>query len=259
MVNIEILNETDEKMTFILEGEDPSFAGELRRIMTSEIPTMAIQYVDFIENDSGLYDEVLAHRIGLVPWTWDLDAYDLKEECKCKGEGCSRCEVQFALEREGPGRILAGDLKSTDESVEAVDEDIILVDLLEGQKLEFEATASLGFGKDHPKHQASVVGYEYYPEKIVVDPESETEELMEDLPDEIIEEDDGKIIITDPIKHDPSLTDLSKLSHKIEGDENRIVFNVESVCALTARQILEQSLDIMTDKAEDLKAKVSEL
>ena len=32
-----------------------------------EIPTLAIDEVEIIKNDSALYDEFLAHRIGLVP------------------------------------------------------------------------------------------------------------------------------------------------------------------------------------------------
>ncbi len=254
MAKIKVLHENEEKMTFILDGEDPSFAAELRRIMGSEIPVMAIRYVDFVENDSGLFDEVLAHRVGLIPWTWDKEAYNIPED-----DSDTSNEVQFALDKEGPCVVRASDLKSTDESVKPVDDNVIVVELLEGQKLKFEATATLGLGKEHAKYQSAVVGYQYYPEKITVKPKGDAEELVKNLPGDIVEKDGDNVVITDPLKHDPNLMKLSRLSHDIEGDENRIVFYVESVCALSAREIVESSIDILNQKAEELKDKVSDL
>ena len=58
---------TDESVEFDLVGVDPAIANALRRIMISEIPTMAIEHVFFVNNTSIIQDEVLAHRLGLIP------------------------------------------------------------------------------------------------------------------------------------------------------------------------------------------------
>ncbi|TGZ84492.1 RBP11-like subunits of RNA polymerase [Ascodesmis nigricans] len=46
---------------------DASVANAFRRIMMAEVPTFAIEKVYMLENTSVIQDEVLSHRLGLVP------------------------------------------------------------------------------------------------------------------------------------------------------------------------------------------------
>ena len=50
-----------------MSGVEAPLANALRRIMISEIPTVAIDKVEMWQNTSIIADENLAHRIGLVP------------------------------------------------------------------------------------------------------------------------------------------------------------------------------------------------
>ena len=74
-----------DELVFELIGVDVSFANALRRIMIAEIPTMALEYV-YMWNNSGLiHDEVLSHRLGLIPLNvdprlFDEYGYDVDEE-----------------------------------------------------------------------------------------------------------------------------------------------------------------------------------
>ena len=70
-MNVKILSKSQHRVKFLLEKSNPAFANALRRIMKSEVPTMAVEFVDFEINTSGLFDEVVAHRIGLIPLTFD--------------------------------------------------------------------------------------------------------------------------------------------------------------------------------------------
>ncbi|MDY6777951.1 MAG: DNA-directed RNA polymerase subunit D, partial [Candidatus Nanohaloarchaea archaeon] len=119
--------------------------------------------VDFVNNTSGLFDEMVAHRIGMIPWRFPQDEYNVREECDCDGEGCTQCRVEFVLKKEGEGTVYASDLKPTDKEVETPNPDTVIVKLLEEQEVNLEARARLGYGTDHAKFQAANVSYKYYP------------------------------------------------------------------------------------------------
>lgn len=54
---------------FSLVGVDASLANAFRRILIAEVPTLAIEDVFIFTNTSIIQDEVLAHRLGLIPLT----------------------------------------------------------------------------------------------------------------------------------------------------------------------------------------------
>lgn len=64
---IQINRLTADTMEFDMIGCDPSFANALRRILIAEVPTVAIEHVFVVNNTSIIPDEVLAHRLGLIP------------------------------------------------------------------------------------------------------------------------------------------------------------------------------------------------
>jgi len=157
-MELKILEKTDRIMSFSINGIDEGFANSLRRIMMNEIPILAVEKVNFEENTSGLFDEIIAHRIGMMPIKFERKMFNLKDKCKCEGKGCSRCEAMFILEKQGPGIVTAGDLK-TQSDAEITDSEIPVTELLEGQRIKLEAIAQLGVGREHAKWQSSIVGY----------------------------------------------------------------------------------------------------
>jgi DNA-directed RNA polymerase II subunit RPB3 len=64
---VEVLSLAPHEMKFILSDTDVSMANTIRRIMIAEVPTLAIDLVEFHENSTVLNDEYIAHRLGLVP------------------------------------------------------------------------------------------------------------------------------------------------------------------------------------------------
>jgi DNA-directed RNA polymerase subunit D len=180
-MKIQILEKKYPEMKFLLEGVTPGFANELRKIMMVEVPTMAIEWVDFKKNDSVLNDEIVANRLGQIPLTFEKKAYDLNAICKCESKGCSRCQVKLVLKKKGPGMVYSGDLKTKAKDVQPVFDKIPIVELFEDQSIELEATAQLGFGKEHIKWQGAIVGYKNKPVKEVAKKdENEETKYVED-------------------------------------------------------------------------------
>jgi len=147
MVDVETVEETDEVLKLEVSEINEAVANSLRRAMMSEVPTLAVKELEVNKNQSGLIDESLANRIGQVPFTIpeNVDEDD---------------EVHIALKQEGPGTVLAEDLKADNDEAEPVHPETIIVRLNEDQAVDFEATAVLGTGKEHAKHQGGTVGYE---------------------------------------------------------------------------------------------------
>lgn len=160
-MKIKITDQNESKIAFTLEDADVPFANAMRRIMMVEVPTLAVEWVDFHENTSAMYDEVIAHRLGLIPLVFDPKMYNFTEECVCEGKGCSQCQVYFVLDKKGPCAIYSGDLKSTDETVKPIDQGFPIVELLDGQNLKLDAIAQLGKGEAHIKWQAAIAAYKY--------------------------------------------------------------------------------------------------
>src|SRR6266567_3426316 len=99
-MDIKLLTKEQDTIRFVLSDVSPAFANALRRIILAEVPVMAIEDVMILENSSVMYDEILAHRLGLIPITTD-QSYNLPEECTCKSElGCEKCRASLSLEGE---------------------------------------------------------------------------------------------------------------------------------------------------------------
>mmetsp|Transcript_28215 Transcript_28215/g.68650 ORF Transcript_28215/g.68650 Transcript_28215/m.68650 type:complete len:410 (+) Transcript_28215:1-1230(+) len=71
-----VLEQDGDELVFEMIGCDTSFANALRRILLAEVPTMAIEQVYLFNNTSIIHDEVLAHRMGLIPLNVDARLFD---------------------------------------------------------------------------------------------------------------------------------------------------------------------------------------
>lgn len=101
---VEVTHSSNELCTFTLSKTDVSVANALRRLILAEVPSMAIEIVNIENNSTALFDEFIAHRMGLMPLSCtgvgDLpgdDGFVEHKDCDCF-EGCARCSVEFKLD-----------------------------------------------------------------------------------------------------------------------------------------------------------------
>jgi len=69
---------TKENIEFDLIGIDAAIANAFRRILIAEVPSMAIENVFILNNTSIMHDEVLAHRLGLIPIKADPNDFSFR-------------------------------------------------------------------------------------------------------------------------------------------------------------------------------------
>ena len=160
-MKVQVLEKSDREMKFVLEDSNPQFANALRRIMLGEIPILAVEEVDFSQNDSVLYNEIIAHRLALIPLVFEVDKFHFREEQHEGEKSCQFCEVVFSISKKAPGMIYSKDMKSSNPDVKPLFDETPIVELFGEEKLKLEATARLGYGRHHAKFQAAIASYKY--------------------------------------------------------------------------------------------------
>lgn len=188
---VEVVRLTEDDIEFDLIGVDASIANAFRRILIAELPTMAIEKVLIANNTSVIQDEVLAHRLGLIPLQVDPRLFEYMSENDIPNEKNTivfklhaRCEKggprstvksdelkwlpngsEFLVATENSASNTASKPKtytSFSSSQDSLPEfsnnpiapkyaDIIIAKLGPGQEIELEAHAVKGMGKTHAK------------------------------------------------------------------------------------------------------------
>jgi len=218
-----------KKAVLKIEGTKPYFVNSIRRIMLAELPKLAVEDVVIYDNTSPLFDEIISHRLGLVPIPTDLSLITFRDECTCKGKGCPNCTVRYTLSKEGEGTVYSGDLQPEEKSWAIKEDKIPIVELSNDQRLILEVEAVLGRGRDHAKWQpVQAPGYKYYP---IVEIDRKKcnlcKKCIEACPKNILEIKNNKLVIN---------------------DINKFIFHFETDSSLTARDALRESAKILAEK-----------
>lgn len=269
-MDIEIRELEDRKAELLLSNTNPPLANALRRVLIADVPKLAIEDVEFhlgtigaedsdkeFESQTPLFDEILAHRLGMIPIPTDLELFNFRDECdECDGEGCPNCTVIYSLNKKGPCTVYSGDLVPVGESdLRVVDDLIPIVKLTEDQALLIYATAELGTAKEHAKWQpTSGVGYKYYPEiNIEYEKCDMCEDCIESCPVDILEVKDGKINVTDveECKMCNACVETCEFNAiDVGGREDKIILTYETDGSLTTEDTLKKGLEILQEKLD---------
>lgn len=216
---VEVIKLMEDDMEFDMIGIDAALANAFRRILIAELPTMAIEKVFIANNTSVVQDEVLAHRLGLVPLQVDPRHFNyISENDEPNEKNTIVFKLHVRCERGSPRiKVKSSELKwlpngseflqsteksnpdstsntktytsfssSQDSLPEFVDkpiapkhDDIILSKLGPGQEIELEAHAVKGMGKTHAKWSPVATAWYRMLPEIV---------LLQDIKDEKAEE-----------------------------------------------------------------------
>jgi DNA-directed RNA polymerase I and III subunit RPAC1 len=80
VISYEVLSPTGEdRLVFDLVDSPTSYANALRRTLLVDLPSMAIDFVSIDKNTGVMPDEVLAHRLGLIPLAVDANTFNYVE------------------------------------------------------------------------------------------------------------------------------------------------------------------------------------
>jgi DNA-directed RNA polymerase subunit D len=267
-MKVEIKEMTDTRATLIVDGVNHAFVNALRRTLMADVPKMSIEDVTVYDNTSAIFDEMIAHRLGLVPIPTDLQAFVPREECTCENEGCTNCTILYTLSKEGPGLVVSGDLTPADPAFKLPDPDIPIAKLVEGQRVMLEAGATMGTGRKHAKFQP--VHGASYREVPIVDTSGMTPlmpktiaDIEKSAPADSVVVEDGKLRVIDAEKADTYLRSAVTV-YDIEGvkldyEKDKFIFRFETDGALHPKDALQKALEILMEKMKHVEAEVPKL
>ena len=264
-MEIEVKSQKDDEIVFIVRDAEVPFINAIRRCAMVNVPKIAIEDVNIIRNDSAMFNEVLAHRLGLTPLVSDLDAL----------EGLSLPEdddwdeydngIMFSLVEEGPKVVYSKDLISSDSKIKPVYDTIPLVKLKENEQLKIEAVAKVGYGKEHAKWMPTTVcAYKQYPEITFNDDMEIDYDCASACPRGVLKSDkrskEIKILDIEDCAMCKSCVRASIRNAQSEGKdesyinvgyhENDFIFRIETDGSMPPKEVLLKACEVLGEKAD---------
>ncbi|CAM0142577.1 DNA-directed RNA polymerase core subunit rpc40 [Umbelopsis sp. WA50703] len=280
---------SDLEMEFDLIGVDASIANAFRRILLAEVATMAIEKVYVMNNTSIIQDEVLAHRLGLIPIKADPLLFDFKGE----EEGPTdlntivfklnvKCERRDGVPKDETdpkklyhnSEVFSKDLiwepkgeqaeRFKDDPIRPVEDDILIAKLRPGQEIDVELHCHKGIGKEHAKWSpVATASYRLLPEIKILKPITgdDAVKFQKCFPEgviEVIEENGEKVAKVVNARKDTVSREV--LRHKEFEDKVRLtrvrdhfIFNIESAGAIPPQDLFVQAVGVLIEKIKAIK------
>jgi len=226
----------DDQIVFSVEVEESLMNAIRRSVM--RIPIVAIDEVEIERNDSPLYDETLAQRMGLIP----LKMTNSVKEGK---------EFELKLDVKKEGFVKSGEMKG---DLKVVYDNVPITFLEKDQEIVLKAFAKLGRGEKHSKFSPGIIFYRNSVE-ITLDKEF-LEEIKETFPNADIKEKGNKIIILDNQKTE--ILDFCEGLAQRRVKEIEIKYNPELIVSVESFGQIPVD-DIFTKAIEELEKDLREL
>ncbi|XP_068088664.1 DNA-directed RNA polymerases I and III subunit RPAC1 [Hyperolius riggenbachi] len=195
---IEVIKLEEDLLEFDMIGIDAALANAFRRILLAEVPTMAIEKVFIYKNTSIIQDEILAHRLGLIPIRVDprlfeyrssgdaesteIDTLQFELNVKCSRNPRASKDSSDPNELYMDHKVYTSHMKWLPQGNQAdlfpesdpprpVHSDILIAQLRPGQEIHVVMHCVKGVGKDHAKFSpVATASYRLLPEITLLQP-----------------------------------------------------------------------------------------
>jgi len=235
---MKLINKKDNQITF-QAGIEESLANAIRRYF-GKVPILAIEEVEISKNDSPLYDETVAHRLGLIPLKTGKES-----------------EAKLKIKAKGDGIVYSKSLKG---NVEIIYDSIPITFLKKDEELDLIATAKLGKGEEHSKF---FPGLMYYRNAIKISIDKNCpKEVVDVCPENILKIDGEKIVTVDLEKCDVcnACVEFCEKKHKncIKITPTReLTITVESFGQLEVKDLFKKSIEALKKDLTEVSKKIS--
>ncbi|MDO8428425.1 MAG: DNA-directed RNA polymerase subunit D [Candidatus Diapherotrites archaeon] len=246
-MEIKKISEENGILKLLIKDLDLGYMNAIRRTVMEEIPVLAMETIRIYENNSIIFDEFLAHRLGMLPIISDVKEYK-------KGD-----IAKFMVDKKGPCTVYSQDIIPVDPKTEIATKNIPLTKLKEGQSVKMEMDALAGTGKMHTKFQPGIVAYTQLPK--IKQMKGKPEKVVQAHSTGLLEVKYNKVMAKNAYDWTPSdYEEIMKDSNlEIEFEENSFVVNVETSGAMENIEILNAAIDVLNEKVEEFRKEIAKI
>lgn len=286
-LQVKILKYQETELEFDLVGVTPAIANAFRRLMLSEVPSMAIEKVWIYNNTSIIQDEVLAHRLGLIPLKANPIFFDYKLDDN-NDEGTEQDTLEFKLEVKCTWKnkdckeqtnfdsmyknhnIYSGQIKwipkgkqgtlYKEADVGPIDDDILISKMRPGHEFDIKMLAVKGIGKDHAKFSpVATASYRLLPViRLKREIKGRDAHLLQKcFSPGVIEIDKSECAYVKNARYDNCSRNVFRYTHLADAVElsrvrDHFIFNVESLGALKPDVIFLEAVKVLKKKCQTI-------
>jgi len=285
-IEVDVLRRDEISVELVVRGIPLPVLNAVRRIMQLEVPTAAVEDVIFYENNTPIYDEIIAHRLAMLPILSEDALIKLRSPDECyrcfqepsgmtpeeMSKECGGCFTIMRFQGEAgsePIVVRAGDLRTDDPDIRPSYPEIPITVIGPGQRIAFDARIRLGRGIEHIKWSpVTVAGTRYVANistnRVSEDMFSEAEKCVEVCPVKILSfnKEEGRIEVSDVYKCTLCMQCVKKCppeSIDVKPRSDEYILFYESAGQLSVKTIALQAIDILISKIDHLIDQVKSL
>ncbi len=227
MVKLKFLEKDHKLYKYLIENTDYVTLNAIRRTVSYLLPIYAIEDIDFYDNNSVVFDEMISNRVALSPVVTPLVTTGKK--------------VTFNLEEKGPKVVYTKDLVSNDPEIKMVYDTIPLTKLNEGENIKFIAYANLGQGREHIKYMPAIVSYSQLYELEIVRSCEECKMIFERALKNAIKSESSKNIVINPNDYDFCVAQAESCEKKCLkiNPTNNYILSVELIGQVNSKDLFK--------------------
>ncbi|XP_065353997.1 DNA-directed RNA polymerases I and III subunit RPAC1 [Cloeon dipterum] len=293
MFDIKIVFKDDMEMEFDVIGVEPSLANAFRRILLSEVPSIAIKEVHMYMNTSVIQDEVLCHRIGLIPLKANPRNFEMQQEgappsehdtlefelrIKCTKNNSAPAKTTELADLYKNHMVYSKSIKwlpmgDQDKMFSASDvgpvfDDILIAKMRPGQEIEMKMLAGKGCGKDHAKYSpVCTASYRLMPtieltREIDGDAAYRLQKSFSPGVIDVVQRGGKPVAVVKNARYDNG-----SRNHMLHSDfasfvkvgrvPDHYIFTIESVGAIEPEELFLESVDVLKAKCTNLLAELN--
>ncbi|MEM1542314.1 MAG: DNA-directed RNA polymerase subunit D [Ignisphaera sp.] len=269
-----LLEISNEALEIAVKDAPLPFLNAIRRYSLAKVPTYAIDEIMVVVNTSSMYDEILAHRLAMIPLTVEevkdrireIDP-EVCEKCssspkeKAIEKECETCYIHMVLEaeaKESETTVYSGDIRSEDPLIKPVYNNIPIVILAPGQRISLELRARVGRGLEHAKWSPATIAVTRYVADIKIEKElcNLCRKCIELCPKNVFEMDKDKIKVINTyncILCKQCLQNCPIKAITISRVDNNYVLRIESSGSMRPESIIIESVYILLNELNELE------